>query len=119
MRIKAKVGYDRLSMNVLELFDMVWTTYVMTVTRKELPEREGEVVLMRGHNASAVQWVLNCVRARGVMRILGVVEVGVKWRFQVKHVAGVDNSLADLIICCENGMINAGRKHQTPDFNWH
>ena len=36
-----------MSMNVLELFGMVWTANVMIVIRKELPEWEGEVVLMR------------------------------------------------------------------------
>ena len=38
---------------------MVWTAPVIVVTRKELPEREGEAVLMRGDNTSAVRWVLN------------------------------------------------------------
>lgn len=79
VRSRAKVGYDRLSINRLEFFGMAWAAYNMIVTRNELPELEGEVVLMRGGNAPPVQWVLNCMRARGVMRILGVVEVGVKW----------------------------------------
>lgn len=39
-------------------------------------------------------------------------------RFQVKHVAGVDNSLADLIIHYEHSVINAERKPRRPDANW-
>ena len=49
------MGYDSLSINVLELFGMVWTAYVMIVIRKDLPDRVGEAVLMRGDNSSAVQ----------------------------------------------------------------
>ena len=46
-RSGARVGYDSLSKNVLELFGMVWTAYVMIVIKKDLPRREGEAVLMR------------------------------------------------------------------------
>ena len=60
MRSRARVGYDSLSINVLELFGMVWTAYVMIVVRNDLPRREGETVLIREDNSSAVQWVLNC-----------------------------------------------------------
>ena len=49
-----------MSINVLELLGMVLTAYVMIVIRGEVADREGEAVLMRGDNASAVQWVLNC-----------------------------------------------------------
>lgn len=55
VRRGARAGYDSLSIDELELFDMVWITYVMILIRKELPERNGEVVLMRGDNAWAVQ----------------------------------------------------------------
>ena len=58
MRSRARVGYDN-------LFGMVWTAYVMIVIRNELPGREGEAVLMRGDNTSAVQWVLNCQGGKG------------------------------------------------------
>ena len=55
VRSKTRRGYDSLSINVLELFGMVWTAYVMIVIRKDLPDRVGEAVLMRGDNSSAVQ----------------------------------------------------------------
>ena len=41
MRSRARVGYDSLSINVLELFGMVWTAYVMIVIRKDPPGRGG------------------------------------------------------------------------------
>ena len=106
------MDYDSLSINVLELFGMVWTAYMMIVIRKDLPGRDGEAVLMRGDNSSAVEWVTNCrggndnVRAGGLMRILGALEVRRKWCFQAKHVAGVNDSLADLITRCEHSRVN-------------
>ena len=44
MRSRKRVGYGSLSINVLELFGMVWTAYVMIVMRGEVAGREGEVV---------------------------------------------------------------------------
>ena len=50
---------------------------------------------MRGDNSSAVQWASKCkggkddVRARGLIRILGALEVKGNWVFQTKHVSGV------------------------------
>ena len=41
VRSRARVGYVSLSINVLELFGMVWTLYVMIVIRKYyLDEKE-------------------------------------------------------------------------------
>ena len=119
------MGYDSLSINALELFGMVWTAYVMIVIRKDLPGRAGEAVLMRGDNSSVVQWVTNCkggkddVRAGGLMRILGALEVRGNWCFQAKHVAGMDNSLADLITRCDHGRVNEELKRRRPDVDWH
>ena len=52
------------------------------------------------------------------MKILGALEVKRKWCFQAKHVAGMYNSLADLITRCEPSRINAELKCQRPDVNW-
>ena len=57
-----------------------------------------------------LQGVKDDVRTGDLMRILGVLEVKRKWCFQAKHVAGVDNSLADLITRCEHSRINAELK---------
>lgn len=40
VRRRARLGYGNLSLHVLQLFGMVWTPYVMTVIRKEVPRRE-------------------------------------------------------------------------------
>ena len=125
MKVRDRMGHDSLSINVLELFGMVWTAYVIIVIRKDLPGRAGEAVLLRGDNSSTVQWVTNCrggendVRAGGLMRILGALEIRGKWCFQAKHVAGVDNSLADLITLCEHSRVNAELKRRRPDVDWH
>ena len=109
---------------MLELFGMGWTAYVTIVIRKDLPDRAGEAVLMRGDNSSAVQWVTNCkggnddLRAGGLIRILGALEVRGKWCFQAKHVAGVDNYLADFITRCLHIRVNAELKRQRPDVDW-
>ena len=49
-----------MSINVLELMEMVMTAYVMIVIRRDIPTKGGESVLKRGHNSSAVQWAINC-----------------------------------------------------------
>ena len=96
----------------------------MIVIRKDLPRREGEAVLMREDNSSAVQWVLNYeegkddVRVGSLMRVLGALEVKGKWCFQAKHVAGVHNSLANFLNRCEHSKINAEIWRQRPDVNW-
>ena len=121
MKVRDRMGHDSLSINVLELFGMVWTAYVMIAIRKDRPGRAGEAVLLRGDKSSAVQWVTNCkggkdnVRAGGLMRILGALEVRGKWCFQAKHVAGVDNSLAELITRCEHSRVNEELKRRRPD----
>ena len=54
VRIRARVGYDSLLINVLDLFGMVWTVDVMIVIRKDLPRREAEAVLMREEDILAI-----------------------------------------------------------------
>ena len=81
------MDHDRLSINVLELFSMVWTACVMIMMGKNLPTRDGEAVLVRGDNSLAVQWVLYWKRgkydvpAEGLLRILGTLQVKGKWCF--------------------------------------
>lgn len=54
----------------------------------------------------------------GMMRILRALEIRGKWHFKLKHVAGKENVLADLIARCEPNKIDAELKHRRPDFNW-
>lgn len=124
MRSGARVGYDSVSMNVLEPFGMVWTADVMITIRKGLPRREGEAMLMRGDNSSVAMWVSNHkggtvdLRAGGLMRVLGALEIKGRWCSQVKHMAGVDNSFPGLIIRCERNGINVELTRQRPNVNW-
>lgn len=82
MRRRARVGNESLSINVLKLFGMASTAYVVIVIRKDLPSREQQTVLMREDNSSAIQGMLNCKgckddeRAGGIMRILGALSKG-------------------------------------------
>ena len=105
---------NRLSINVLELLGMVMTAFVMIVIKKDKPGRVGEPVLMRGDSSSAVQWVKNCkggkgeVRSGGMMRFFGVLEQIGGWCFQVKHVRGVENRLADGITRWKEDEIQSG-----------
>lgn len=79
---------------------MVMTAYVMTV-KKDKPGQNGEVVLLRVDDESAVQWIRKChgekdrIRARELMRMLGVLEGRGGWSFQVNHIKRVDNVLAE------------------------
>ena len=50
----------RLSINVLELLEMVMTAFMMIVNRRDRPGRVGEPVLIWGYSWPAVQWVKNC-----------------------------------------------------------
>ena len=58
------------------------------------------------------------VRAWGMTRTLKALEVKMKCCFQPWHVVGVDNSLADLITCCELNIIIPKLKHRKPGVNW-
>lgn len=57
---RARMNFGSLPTNVLELFGMEWIAYAINVIRKEMLGREGEAVMMRGGNKSALQWVMNC-----------------------------------------------------------
>ena len=71
---------------------MVVTAYVMVVMRGDTPNTEGAMVLTRGGNLSAVQWVTDSkgggkedVMAGALMRIF---QDGF---FRPKHVRGVES----------------------------
>ena len=58
---------------------------MIIVIRKDLPERDGEAVLLRGDSSSPGRWVTNCkggkydVRAGGMMRIPSQTDEGGKY----------------------------------------
>ena len=66
----------------------------------DLPENEGDPILMRGDSVSAVSWINLCggsrdTRAGLVMRLLGRLELTSGWCLVAKHIPGVENVLAD------------------------
>jgi len=65
IRARKKGEGDFICINVLEVMAMVMTAYVMVISRGDRPEREGEAVMMRADNESAVSWVKEEVRGRG------------------------------------------------------
>ena len=76
------------------------TAFVTQVILKYRPETEGDPVLLRGDNVTAVSWVNRCggsrdKRASLAMRRLGRVEITSAWSHVAKHTPGVQNVIAD------------------------
>jgi hypothetical protein len=91
-----------LHINLLELVGMVMTAWVVIVACGGRPRVGGEVVLLRGDNTAAVQWIrrrggASDERSRAALRLLAAVEMGGGWSFDALHVRGVHNKLADAI----------------------
>jgi hypothetical protein len=91
-----------LNINILELLGMVMTAYVIVVQLHMQPEFDGDLVLLRGDNKSAVHWVNKAggardPRAGALMRLFGVVEMSSSWCFKANYIKGSDNSIADTI----------------------
>ena len=68
----------------------------------DLPQSVGDDVLLRGDNVSAVSWVSKRggakIRRAGLLRrLVGRKEITSGWCHIAKHIAGVDNTLADSI----------------------
>ena len=64
------------------------------------PECKGGLFLMRGDNFAAVTWANRCGGARDkrsglMMRMLGRLKIQGGWRYDAKHIPGVQNTLAD------------------------
>ncbi|CAM9910922.1 unnamed protein product [Choristocarpus tenellus] len=81
---------------------MVIIAWVLVMKVKGKAEKKGDPVLLRGDNHSAVHWFRECGgakdrRARGLMRIMGELEIAEEWSFTAEHVAGKQNNLAHCI----------------------
>ena len=88
------------TINLLELVGMVLTAWVMHELAGDRPECKGDPILMRGDNFAAVTWANRCGGARDkraglMMRMLGRLEIQGGWRYDAKHIPGVQNTLAD------------------------
>ena len=87
----------RVTINLLEVVEMVQTAWAMHYLIGDRPEPKGDPVLMRGDNFAAVTWVNQCGGARHkraglMMRVLGRLEIQGGWRYDIP---GVQNTLAD------------------------
>ena len=88
------------TINLLELVGMVLTAWVMHELVRDRPESKRDPILMRGDTFTAVTWVNRCGGARDkhaglILRILGRLEIQGDWRYDAKHIPGVQNTLAD------------------------
>ena len=88
------------TINMLELLEMVVTAWVMLELVGDRPAFEGDPVLMRSDNVAAVSWVSRCGGARDkraglFLRMLGRLEIKGRWSHLAKHIPGVTNTLAD------------------------
>ena len=82
---KSVRGVDDLSINALELLDMVVSAFVLVSSCANRPSATGDCALLRGDNEAAVHWLRRCrgglePRSGGLMRLLGVLEVSSGWR---------------------------------------
>ena len=69
-----------ITINLLELFGMVVTAWLMLALAGDTPESVGDPIVMRGDNVATVTWVNRCGRARDksvclLMRMLGLLEI--------------------------------------------
>lgn len=123
-RFRTRVcGRDDLSINVLELLGMVVGAWVFLVQSDMQPAYALDSIRMRGDNSSAVSWVNKCrggkePRSGALMRILGCLEMGSKWRFDSLHVKGSDNTIADGISRWEYDSINHRLCSSWPGVVW-
>ena len=92
----------------------VMHVYVMMVVKGDGPEREGESVMMKGDNMTVVYWV-HQLHAGGFMRLMGGAEDRSGWCFQVKHLKGVINTLADGETRWDSSTLLEELTNRTPD----
>lgn len=72
---------------------------------------------------SAIPWMDRCKggkesRSGALMRILACLEMDSGWCFRAKHVAGINNTLADGISRWQCASINASLREFRPDIDW-
>jgi len=89
-----------ITINLLELCGMIITAFVVQILLADRPTSEGESVMMRGDNVSAVSWVNRYGGSRDrragiTMIMLGRMEIESGWCQVAKHIPGVENRLSD------------------------
>ena len=100
-RLRATIrDWNDLSIDVLELLDMVVTALIIVTQSNLRPSYARDIIIRRGDSTSADQWVSECKRggeprSGALVRLLGCLEVNSGWCFDALHVAGVENTIAD------------------------
>ena len=79
---------------------------------------------MHGDNFAAVTWVNRCGRARDkraslMMRMLDRLEIQEGWRYDAKHIPGVQNTLADGISRWPRSELADGVTQLTNTDDWY
>ena len=122
-RLRSVEERDEISINVLELLGMVVTAWAFVTLERARPRFRGESLLMKGDNMSAIHWISRCrggrdPRSAALMRILGGLKVSSGWCFHAKHVAGIDNVIADGISRWTGTSITDSLRKIRPDIHW-
>lgn len=112
-----------ITINTLELVGMVITSWVVQMIVGDKPSEEGQSILMRGDNVSAVSWVNRCGGSRDrraglLMRMLGRMEMQNQWCHVAKHIPGRHNTLADGISRWDAEKVTENVRKLTRDENW-
>ena len=121
--IKSVAGENDISINVLELLDMVVSAWVLASLCAERPAVLGDCVLLLGDNEVAVEWVRRCrgskePRSGALMRLLGVLELSYGWHFDAKHVRGIFNVAADGISRWDRASVIVNLHAVRPEVPW-
>lgn len=77
---------------------MFMKAWALQMVLKNRPQEEGQSVLMRGDNVSAVSWTNRCGgsrdrRASLLMRLMRRMEITCGWCHVAKHILGRENTL--------------------------
>ena len=113
-----------ITINLLGLLGMVVTAWVMVGQVRDRPDAEGDYILMRGDNRAALSWVTRCggatdKRACLLMRMLARLELAGGWNHTAKHIAGVQNILADGISRWPRSTLADKVREQTNSSDWY
>jgi hypothetical protein len=118
-------GQTPLHINTLELISMVLTVWVLVVGCGHAPAVADEAVLLRNDNMSAVSWAqkggnngIKDPRVAAGLRLLGIIEVQSKFCLSAKHIAGLDNHLADGITRWEGWQVQQRLEAAKPSVPW-
>ena len=120
---KSVAGGNDISINVLELLDMVVSAWVLIPPFAERPAALGDCVLLCGDNKAAVEWVRWCrggklPRTGALMRLLDVLEFSSGWHLDEKHVRGIFHVDADSISRWDRDSVLVNLRVVRPEIPW-